>query len=71
MVSKPKAFRHCFGVVGVAQRGIPLGTLKRWLGHARLESTLVYTEAVGEEERALADCMWQVGDVDATLRKRQ
>lgn len=60
VVSKPKSFRHCFGVVGVAQKGIPLGTMKRWLGHSRLESTLVYTEAVGEEERALADRMWRI-----------
>jgi hypothetical protein len=54
----PKAFRHSFGVRGVAQAGIPLGTMKRWLGHSKLESTITYTDAVGPEERALADRMW-------------
>jgi integrase len=57
-VSMPKAFRHSFGVRGVAQAGVPLGTMKRWLGHSKLESTIVYTEAVGAEELALANRMW-------------
>lgn len=58
-VSMPKAFRHTFGVEGAALAGVPLGTMKRWLGHARFESTLVYTEALGAEERALAQRMWR------------
>lgn len=57
-VRMPKAFRHTFGIEGAAHVGVPLGTIKRWLGHARLESTLVYTDAVGAEERALAERMW-------------
>lgn len=57
-VAMPKAFRHAFGVRAATQAGVPLGTLKRWLGHARLDSTIIYTEAVGEEERALALRMW-------------
>lgn len=57
-ISTPKALRHAFGVRGVADAGVPLGTLKKWLGHARLDSTIVYTEAVGNEERALAERMW-------------
>lgn len=57
-VSMPKALRHAFGVRGTAQAGVPLGMMKRWLGHARLDSTIVYTEAVGAEERTLAERMW-------------
>ena len=57
-VSMPKAFRHAFGVRGTTQAGVPLGTMKRWLGHARLDSTIIYTEAVGAEERVLLKRMW-------------
>ena len=57
-LAMPRAFRHTFGVEGVTRANVPLGTIKRWLGHARLESTIVYCEAVGVEERALASRMW-------------
>jgi len=58
-ISKPKAFRHCFGTIGVSVKGIPLPTMQRWMGHARIESTIEYTQAVGPEERALAERMWR------------
>ncbi len=58
-VAMPKALRHSFGVEGATQANIPLGIIKRWLGHARLESTIIYCEAVGAEERALAARMWR------------
>jgi integrase/recombinase XerD len=54
----PKAFRHSFGVEGATRANVPLGIIKRWLGHAWLESTIIYCEAVGAEERALAARMW-------------
>ncbi|MBS0273913.1 MAG: site-specific integrase [Proteobacteria bacterium] len=57
-VSMPKAFRHSFGVEGAINANVPIGTIKRWLGHARLESTILYCEAVGDEERLLAARMW-------------
>ena len=57
-VSKPRALRHTFGTIGVAVKGVPLPVMQRWLGHARIESTTIYTQAVGPEERALADRMW-------------
>ncbi len=57
-VAMPKAFRHSFGVESTTEAHVPLGVVKRWLGHARLESTIVYCEAVGTEERALAARMW-------------
>lgn len=53
----PKGLRHSFGV-GVVQSGIPINLLKRWLGHSRLETTEVYTAAVGAEERAIAERFW-------------
>ena len=56
---KPKSLRHTFGIEGVANQNIPLGTMKKWLGHARLESTIVYTTPTGREERVLARRMWR------------
>lgn len=59
-VSMPKAFRHSFGVEGTARAHVPIGVIKRWLGHARLESTIIYCEAVGPEEKEMASRMWRL-----------
>jgi len=56
-LAKPRALRHAFGVEAVQQR-IALSVVKRWLGHAKLETTAIYASPVGEEERALARLMW-------------
>jgi len=53
----PKGLRHSFGVTAVLN-GVPVGKLKAWMGHARLETTLLYTQATGDEERALAQAIW-------------
>jgi len=54
----PKGLRHAFGV-GTLQAGVPLNLLKRWLGHARLSTTEIYAEAVGEEEQMIAARFWE------------
>jgi integrase/recombinase XerD len=54
---KPKALRHAFAVEA-GQKGVPLNIVQRWLGHARLETTAIYTSALGEEERKLARRTW-------------
>jgi site-specific recombinase XerD len=56
--AKPKALRHAFAVEAVQQR-IALSLIKKWLGHAKIETTALYAEPVGDEERALAQLMWQ------------
>jgi integrase/recombinase XerD len=48
---------HAFGVGAVQQR-IALSIIKRWLGHAKIETTAIYASPIGEEERALARLMW-------------
>lgn len=53
----PKGLRHGFAVEALS-RGVPLTMVQRWLGHASLRSTAVYTEAMGPEERAFAERMW-------------
>lgn len=53
----PRSLRHSFGVSAV-MAGVPLTTIKKWLGHADIKTTAIYTNAMGEEERGLAERMW-------------
>jgi integrase/recombinase XerD len=55
---KPKALRHAFAVEAVLN-GVPLNILQRWMGHARLETTAIYANVLGEEERTLARRAWR------------
>lgn len=52
-----RGLRHHFGVNAIGSR-VPESLLQRWLGHARPQSTRIYTFVVGAEERALAKRMW-------------
>jgi integrase/recombinase XerD len=54
----PRGLRHGFGV-GTLQAGVPLSLTQRWLGHARISTTAIYTEAAGPEECAFAARFWQ------------
>jgi integrase/recombinase XerD len=54
----PRSLRHTFGVTAVI-KGVPLTTIKKWLGHADIKTTAIYTDAMGEEERGLAERMWR------------
>lgn len=53
----PKALRHSFGVTAV-QNGVPLNMVRKWLGHARLDTTAIYADAIGNEEREIAGRFW-------------
>ncbi len=46
-----------FGVMAITQ-GIPLNMVSKWMGHASLEVTAIYANALGEEQRAIAARMW-------------
>ncbi|MDE2112027.1 MAG: tyrosine-type recombinase/integrase [Alphaproteobacteria bacterium] len=54
---KPRTLRHTFGV-DAGQNRVPLNIVQRWLGHARIETTAIYTDALGDEERKLARRSW-------------
>jgi integrase len=58
-LAMPKALRHAFGVHGIAESEIPLNMVRKWLGHARIETTAIYANAVGREERTIAARMWE------------
>jgi len=53
----PKGLRHGFAIACVSA-GVPLPTLQRWLGHASMNTTSIYLEFVGEDERKLAERVW-------------
>jgi integrase/recombinase XerD len=38
--------------------GVPLNLVQKWLGHARMETTAIYLQATGPEEREMAERMW-------------
>lgn len=56
-IAKPKSLRHAFAVEAV-QRRIALSVIKKWLGHSKIETTAIYADPVGDEERRLAQLMW-------------
>ncbi|MDP1735994.1 MAG: site-specific integrase [Caulobacter sp.] len=58
--ASPKGLRHAFGVAN-AENNIPASLTQRWLGHARAETTAIYQQAVGGEERAFAERLWRFG----------
>ncbi|AXK81572.1 site-specific integrase [Pseudolabrys taiwanensis] len=53
----PKGLRHGFGLHAV-RSGVPINFIQRWLGHARMETTAIYLQAMGVEEREIAARMW-------------
>ena len=55
--ASPRGLRHGFGVHAI-QSGVPLNLIQKWLGHANIKTTAIYTDAVGPEERAMAERMW-------------
>ncbi len=56
--ASPKGLRHGFGVKASADTRNPR-LVQKWLGHRDLETTAIYMDAVGEEERELASRMWK------------
>lgn len=57
VAASPRGLRHAFGV-GALQAGVPLNLVQRWLGHARMSTTAIYTDASGAEERGFAERFW-------------
>ncbi len=57
-MASPKGLRHGFAVACLSHK-IPLTTVKKWLGHARLETTAIYLDVLGNEERELAKRLWR------------
>lgn len=54
----PKGLRHRYGVL-LAEEGVPLGLAKELLGHASVNSTLIYQGVVGVEKRRMVSRVWR------------
>lgn len=53
----PKGLRHGFGIA-CAENNVPVSLIKQWLGHASIETTIIYLNAVGKEEQNFAKRTW-------------
>jgi integrase/recombinase XerD len=56
-VSQPKSLRHAFGAEASMHVALPM--VQKWLGHASIKTTAIYTTLVGNEERAVARKTWR------------
>jgi integrase len=56
-MASPKGLRHAFGICA-AGCNIPTNLIQRWMGHASPDTTAIYIDAVGAEERRFASRMW-------------
>lgn len=57
----PKGLRHAFCVACVLNK-VPLPTIQKWAGHASMETTAIYLQVTGDEERQLANMLWTGND---------
>ncbi len=55
--ASPKGLRHGFGVRAIQKTRNPR-LVQKWLGHRSLETTTIYMDIIGQEERAEAQAMW-------------
>lgn len=53
----PKGLRHSFAVACILQ-DIPLPLVQRWMGHASINTTAIYLQVIGKEERIFAKRLW-------------
>ena len=53
----PKGLRHGYAIHALA-KGVPLNMVAKWMGHAKMETTAIYCNAVGEEQQSIAARMW-------------
>jgi site-specific recombinase XerD len=53
----PKGLRYAFGV-NAFRSNVPPHLVQRWLGHASLETTAIYADVIGPDERGFASRMW-------------
>ena len=56
-MAMPKGLRHSYGV-RCAGENVPPSLIQRWLGHADPDTTAIYINAVGKEERRFAERLW-------------
>lgn len=58
-MSMPKGLRHGFAVACLSVK-VPLPLIQKWMGHARLDTTSIYLDVLGEEEKDYAKRLWSI-----------
>ena len=53
----PKGLRHGFAVACVLH-DIPLPLVQKWMGHVSINTTAIYLNVIGKEERGFAKRLW-------------
>ena len=53
----PKGLRHAYAI-NALNKNVPLNMVSKWMGHAQMETTAIYANAIGEEQQAIAARMW-------------
>jgi integrase/recombinase XerD len=53
----PKGLRHAFAIACI-DKDIALNMVQKWMGHASMETTAIYANAQGREERKIASKLW-------------
>jgi integrase/recombinase XerD len=66
----PKGLRHAFGIAAF-RSAVPPHLVQRWLGHASLETTAIYGDVAGPEERELASRFWPMLRPIRTVRRKK
>ncbi len=54
----PKGLRHAYGIHAIL-KGVPVTSLRKWMGRAKLETTAIYVDAIGAQQQEIAARMWQ------------
>lgn len=67
-MAAPKGMRHALAVACLTS-DVPITTVQKWLGHARLETTAIYLGVSGAEERRFAERVWEGIDSERDLQR--
>jgi len=59
--------RHAFGAEAALNQ-VSLTLIKKWMGHAQIQTTEIYTSLIGDEERRLAQLTWANAEKPLRLR---
>lgn len=56
-MASPKGLRHGFAINALSKK-IQINMVQKWMGHSHISTTSIYANAIGEEERNIAERMW-------------
>ena len=65
LCATPKGVRHGFGIKAVTSE-VPLNMTQKWLGHARLDTTALYTKVATRTVRAVISPLDRLGMLAAS-----